>query len=253
MSNASDTIKAAQNRASVWSDGKRRVSVAQRASFRHNNQTITKLTTEVIEDPHTIALLEEHGIELIELQVNGRPKKGQFLAADADRVKNIDELAKALGIMPNLLHAAIESGKPADVEQFLRALESLTHDAFQKRINEIYEARVKRAGLIDPADNDAMEAAGYVKSGKVMIDLNPQATLDDAIGLLDAYEDPHSAAVAFGAKTILAELRGHSRPPNSDELGAPVVNLKLVGGPGSAEVPPDDNDTPSDDKLTGKE
>lgn len=112
MSVASGTEKrtAAQHLASIWGDGKRRIVVARRTSIRSGYQTLTYLPTQVIDDPHTIALLEEHGIQLIDLEVNGRPKRGQWIDGDADQAKNIDQLANAFGIMPNLLHAAIENG-----------------------------------------------------------------------------------------------------------------------------------------------
>lgn len=163
---------AAQNLASVWNDGKRRVVVTQRVHFRHDGQSITKDPTEVIDDPHTIALLEAHEIELIDLEVTGQPKRGKLLPADVDRVKNVDALAGALGVMPNLLHAAIESGGPH----------------------------------IDAAAKAVGETCGEL--------IREDLSLADAIALLAKVADPYAAAVAHGAATILAELRGEKPREN---------------------------------------
>ena len=143
MSNVTPIRTAAQHLASVWSDGKRRVVVAKRVTLRHNGQTIVKTPTEIIDDAFVIELLEEHGIEIIDLEVNGRPKRGKWFSAESDQGANIDALAAHLGIMPNLLHAAIGDGK------------------------QHIEAAV--AAVTDVA------RAGYVPEGKVVIDLLPPA------------------------------------------------------------------------------
>lgn len=175
---------AAQHLASVWNDGKRRVVVALPAVFRHNGQTITKSPTEVIDDPHTIALLEEHDVELIDLEVNGRPKRGQWFPADVDQAKNIDALANELQIMPNLLHAAIEGGKEQDIEAVSKSLAEVVAKAYTEKLRaEIAAAK--------------------------------PATLDAAITAIGEVNDPFAESVAYGATTMLSELRGQSRPSHA--------------------------------------
>lgn len=181
---------AAQLLSSVWNDGKRRVVVTKPEVFRHNGQTIEIDPTRVIDDQFTIALLEVHEIEVIDLEVNGRPKRGKFEAADVDRNANVDAIAHALGIMPNLLHEAVESGKDGALEALASAV-------------------------------TAAARAGYVVEGKVLINMQPQATLDEEIELLADFPDEYAKAVSHGAQTLLDELRGKSRPDQHlhDESG----------------------------------
>jgi len=113
MSNLTATEKrtAAGHLASVWGDGVRRVVVARRTSFRVGQQTLTYDPTQVIDDAHTIALLEQNDIDYIDLEVNGRPKRGKGLIdAENDVNENIDAIAAAIGISAAVLHDAVENG-----------------------------------------------------------------------------------------------------------------------------------------------
>lgn len=172
---------AAQNLASVWNDGKRRVVVTQQVHFRHNGQSITKDPTEVIDDVHTIALLEEHGIEFIDLEVNGQPKRGKLLPADVDRAKNIDELAGALGIMPNLLHAAVNDGgqhvgvaAKAIVDRFAPPGENLGHG----EVIPVVRVRI---------DHESGKAQVEFENGSVV-----DVTIDEADALITAAQTAES-------------------------------------------------------------
>lgn len=142
---------AAQVRASVWNDGKRRVTVARRSSFWNGHQMIVKLPSEVIADEHTIALLESHGIELIDLDVNGRPTltKAQKKQMDAERIARAEELAKALGIPAALLQDALDRGGHDRTSAVVNALQSAATRDLKR---ELEEAKERIAALTDERD-----------------------------------------------------------------------------------------------------
>lgn len=208
MSNltASQKHTAAQNLASVWNDGKRRVVVQQRACFRHGHQTIVKEPTEVIDDLFVIELLEQHNIPLLDLEVNGRPKKGQWIVSDEDLSKHIDALAVAFDIQPHFLHLAIEDGDEKHLAALLKALGNKTEVEFEKWVIDLE--------FVSKADLEAAVAARIAE-----LDLVPKADvvalpqwftdkIDEQIGLFEA-DEAKGELDEFGVKSLamLGEMK----------------------------------------------
>lgn len=143
---------AAQLLSSFWTDGKRRVVVTKREVFRHRGQTLVMDPGKVIEDPQLIGLLEEHEIELLDLAVNGKPKRGAWVAGDTDYAKNVDAIAHALGIVPNLLHEAIESGKEPAIQAVANAIAKTFVDTLERVELGPHDGAVAPTAQAEPGD-----------------------------------------------------------------------------------------------------